>query len=302
MKALYSKLFHSFLLVSLHLNVCESFVTNNKQNDWPQYQVGKAFHQRRTERYNFFQDLLKDAFENDDTLSSNKGESQIEGPNDEPAQPVAMLTETQQKWRQANPRSAGAPLNSDMLVNTKFELDLFLSGVPSKDPSNDLYGSKTNISNRDRQVGLDVPDEPTVTVQIELLPDGVCEATESAFTSGTEKGQWKLADDGRTLRISIDVVGYSRTVQTKGSIQKVFWSDGEEVTRQTSSSYTIPPGFIFGDVPVVYGTRPGTVKMEGDGILRVEKASGLLGVSSKLVACGKFVGRSILEDGETMYL
>jgi len=267
--------------------------------------VGKAFvvyPQLQTEKYNFFQDLINDAFGNDDTLSSNKAESQIEGPDDALAQqqPATMLTETQQRWRQANPRSSGAPLNSNMLVNTRFELDLFLSGVPAKDPSNDLYGSKTNISNRDRDVGLDIPDDPTVTCQIKLLPEGVCDCTETSFTTGssTNQGQWKLSDDGRTLRISFDVVGYSRTVQTKGSIQKVFWSDGEEVTTQTTSSYTIPPGFIFGDVPVIYGTRPGTVKMDGEGILRVEKASGLLGVASKLVACGKFVGRLVVDDND----
>lgn len=78
---------------------CNAFVvshTNDNKN---------VYTWRRSERYSFFQDLLKDAFANDDNLSSNKAEAQIGGPDDIFA-PVAgsMLTDTQKRWRQANPK------------------------------------------------------------------------------------------------------------------------------------------------------------------------------------------------------
>lgn len=44
---------------------------------------------------------------------------------------------------------------------------------------------------------------------------------------------------------SFAVVGYSRTVQTKGSITKVFWTKEDEKTTETLSTYSIPTGFIW---------------------------------------------------------
>ena len=38
----------------------------------------------------------------------------------------------------------------ELVTGTSWVLDLYLSGVPERDPSNDLYGSKVNISSRDQ--------------------------------------------------------------------------------------------------------------------------------------------------------
>lgn len=278
------------LLVGSSLDNCRAFLSHRN--------VGLTHGSLTTNKYGFFQDLLKDAFENDGNLSSDKAESQIEGPNDVPTDNGPTLTATQQRWRDANNPKKGAPINASLLEHSKWELDLYLAGVPARDPSSDLYGSKTNISRRNRQVGVDVPEKPSVTVEIELLPGGVCKAAESEFTDGGIEGQWLLSAEAKTVRISIDVIGYSRTVQTKGSIQQVFWSDGDEVTTKTTSTYSIPPGFIYGDISIGYGVRPGTIQMENNGIIRVEKSSGLLGAASKMVPCGTFSGRQKLENAD----
>ena len=123
-----------------------------------------------------------------------------------------------------------------------------------------------------------------------------------------------MSADGKTLRIGIPIRGYRRTVTTTGTIQKVFWSGEEPSTTRTSSTYSIPEGFVYGDIGVGYGDRPGTLEMADEkrgggttgggggqvsgaetavpgGLLRVEKRIGVLGASSKLLPCGKFSGR-----------
>jgi hypothetical protein len=244
---------------------------------------------------NVFKDMFSSAFENDPNLSGDKSEGQLEGPNDEPSSFIYTPTKVQQKWREQSLQNTAAP-HARLLENSRWTLDLFLAGVPAKDPSNDLYGSKVNISSRDRAVGLNLPDKPNASVEVEFLPDGVCKALASPFTSGQVDGEWKLSDDGSMLRFSMDVVGYSRTVQTIGSITNVYWkSDEEEKTIQTSSSYSIPPGFIFADFSIGYGSQPGTLKMK-DGVLRVEQKLGLLGAASKMVPCGAATATCVYND------
>jgi len=242
-----------------------------------------------THSMSFFKDLLSSAFENDRSLSSDKTKQQYDGPYDEESQYNAP-TQTQQRWRESI--TASSNVNEQLLENTKWNLDLFLAGVASKDPSNDLYGSKVNISSRDQTTGLNLPSEPSVSVEIELLPNGVCKTQESSFTTGAVDGQWKLSDDGTMIRFSMDVVGYSRTVQTKGSITKVYWSKEEEKTTETSSTYSIPAGFLYADASLQTGSQPGVIDMK-DGVLRVEKTMGLLGAGSKMVPCGGFEAERI---------
>lgn len=187
-----------------------------------------------------------------------------------------------------------APLGSNgitpqMLVGTSWILDLYLAGVPERDPSNDLYGSKVNISSRDKQTGLALPSSPSASLTMELRNDGVCKASSSSFTSGENDGQWKLSEDGKVLRFSIDTLGYTRRVETKGSIQKIYWSDEAEKTIQTSTTYSIPPGFVYGDISIVPGRKVGTFSVGDSGVLRLEQSSGLFGIASRMVACGKFV-------------
>lgn len=293
----------------------------------------------------FFDDLFKDAFSNDPNLAKDGVKGSIEGPGDELAQifqQQPQQTEVQKRWLEAQQKqrtqqqqvqvvqqgdqgapvlvkaAKGAPLTTEVLTGTSWELSLYLTGVPDRDPSNDLYGSKTNVSVRDRQLGLGVslPPAPTARVRVELLDGG--DVTILGSFSGTDDddeatiddasqvcsmdvpGKWKLSDDGKTIRIGIPIRGYRRTVTTTGTIQKVFWSQGEATTSKTSSTYSIPEGFIYGDIAVGYGDRPGALEMMDEkaagkdvvpgGLLRVEKKMGMLGASSKLLPCGKFSG------------
>jgi hypothetical protein len=204
----------------------------------------------------------------------------------------------------------GAPLTTEKLIGTKWTLSLYLSGIPQRDPSSNLYGANTNISTRNKDarnaglpLGATLPEEPSVMVQVELLEDGTAKVEETEFTTGAS-GQWLLSPNGRSVRISLDCTGYSRTIKTKGTIQKVYWSDGEnEVTTKTSSEYSIPPGLVYAEVGVGYG-RPGELLMVGSdgstdlGILTVERTMGLLGASSRMEICGKLSGKMMLEDGE----
>jgi len=295
----------------------------------------------------FFDDLIKDAFSNDESLGDGVKGS-IEGPGDElnenfglniqnqqpqqtevqkrwlEAQKIQKSQQQQQKQQEQRPLvkfAKGAPLTTEVLLNTNWDLSLYLTGVPDRDPNNDLYGSKTNVSVRDRQLGLGVslPQDPTARAIIELLEGGVI--TIRGSYAGTDDddssddasqvcstdipGQWKLSDDGKTIRIGIPIRGYRRTVTTMGTIQKVFWSEGEPTTSRTSSTYSIPEGFVYGDIGVGYGDRPGTLEMMDEkatgmevvpgGLLKVEKKMGMLGASSKLLPCGKFSGRMLLD-------
>ena len=243
---------------------------------------------------NFFQELLQNAFDNDNQLSKDTSKGQLEGPgdndNDNDNQYTAQkLTETQRRWREQQQRSL--VVNTESVEHTTWTLDLFLTGVPSKDPSNDLYGSKTNISSRDRRIGMNLPDEPSVSLELTLLPAGVCRVSESPFTLGTTPGQWKLSDDGKQLRFSMNVLGYTRIIQTKGSITKIYWSEQNEVNTSTSTTYNIPPGWLYGDIDIAPGANSDTVILKGDGILRVEQPMGWLGAASKMVPCGKVSSR-----------
>lgn len=236
---------------------------------------------------NFFKDLLDGAFENDPTISKqDRVKGQLESINPKPqTRPVAM-TEVQQAWRER--QMGSAVTTKQLLVGSSWSLDLFLAGVPNKDPSNDLYGSRTNISSRDRSSGLDIPTEPTLSLTVEFLDNQQCRVSESPFTTGKVLGEWRLSEDGGMLRFSMDSLGYSRTIKTTGSIENVFWTDEPEKSVQTSTTYSIPPGFVYGDIAVGTGNRPGIIQAQDDGILRVEQKMGLLGAASKLVPCGKF--------------
>ena len=281
-----------------------------------------------TLKMGFFDDLLKDAFANDSNLSKDGVSGAIDGGEEEffNINVNAEKTEVQKKWlesqlkqplptqqRQGQVSSAstvkGAPLSTDLLKNTCWCLSLYLTGVPDRDPSSDLYGSRTNVSVRDRRLGLgaNLPKDATGSVAVKLLADGVVQIDECAIEQdicpSDIPGQWLLSDDGRTLRIGIPIRGFKRTVTTKGTIQKIYWSSQEESTTQTSTTYSIPEGMIYGDINVGYGTagklammeEKGETGMLPGGLLRVEKKVGVLGASSKMVPCGRF-GGELLES------
>ena len=235
----------------------------------------------------FFDNILKDAFANDENLSRDGVKGSIEGPEDAMnenfglntgRQQPQQQTEVQKRWiesqlqQQESQRrqqqavatpslvkaAKGAPLSTQVLSGTTWDLSLYLTGVPDRDPSNDLYGSRSNVSVRDRQLGLGVslPTEPTAKVQVQLLEDGAvaicgssttgeddddeCAVDVSEVCSTDIPGQWKLSDDGKTIRIGIPIRGYRRTVTTTGTIQKVFWSQNEPATFDSSSQQHQP--------------------------------------------------------------
>lgn len=250
----------------------------------------------RTRCKNFLKDAFENAFSNDRNLSADKRKGQYDDiytgeeyvdiePNDEDE-----LTEIQKKWRQSQtPEYSVRTVNYETVVGKSLSMDLYLSGVPERDPSNDLYGSRVNISSRDKVSGLSLPKTPSANVKLDFLQDGVCQVSESGFTSEGADGEWKCSEDGTILRFSIYSLGYTRTVQTKGSIQNVSWTDEEEKVVKASSTYSIPPGMVYGDIRVTPGRIPGTFDFEKEGALRIETSTGLFGIASEMVACGKFV-------------
>jgi hypothetical protein len=267
---------------------------------------------------NFFKEMIESAFKNDPNLSPDKSQNQLEGPND--AEEIdarnSPKTDVQKKWLQTQDKlkgntiiddGRGAPLKSDLLVGTDWKIAFYLMGVPNFDPTNSLYGSKVNISSRDSQlvkdgfaIGADVlPTDPTLILKIQLLDGGKCKVETSSFTTGAD-GEWKLSDDGRMVRFSFDCTGYQRIVTTKGTIQNVYWSDRDEAQRKSSAVYEIAPGKIYGEARVSYGEKPGVYVMGGktypEGLLKIEKAQGLFGISTKMVACGKFAAEMIVGE------
>lgn len=168
---------------------------------------------------NFFKNIFEKAFENDGTISKDESVSgQIEGPENEEIEAAqrraSVLTATQEKWRKMN---AAVP----SLDGKTFDVDFYLVGVPNKDPSNDLYGSQVLISDRDREVGQTLPDKPTVSgIRIRFDENNKCTVeSQSPFTKEGTEGEWKISNDGKQVRFRILVTGYTRTIETKGSIQ-----------------------------------------------------------------------------------
>ena len=133
-----------------------------------------------------FFDKLKEAFENDpNDLDPIVGEENYKGSSS--TSPV-QRTQVQQQWidlqQQQQARFAptgkkiksNAPIPATSLIGTTWSLELFLAGIPDRDPTNNLYGSRVNISSRDRQLGLGVicPEEPSIVIRIEFGEDGAC--------------------------------------------------------------------------------------------------------------------------------
>ncbi len=83
----------------------------------------------------------------------------------------------------------GAPLTVDALVGTDWELSMYLTGLPDCDPSNDLFGSKTNVSARDRRLGpgVSLPREPTARVGVRFLAGGMASVIGLQQSAGAEK-------------------------------------------------------------------------------------------------------------------
>ena len=320
----------SSLLLCIHSTTCtphcvvvvvvgaDAFVVR-PETSWSRPQIRES----PTAQYsNFFKDVFGSAFANDPSLSQD---DKLEGMLDEAALGddheaerqlrVQQLTSTQQQWRQKMMSLTSGAVATTDLEGSLYSIDLFLTGVPNKDPSNDLFGSQTNISSRDRVVGLTLPREPSVTdVQLLLEPNGVCRVVKdasgfcltlstsaAASSASAAKGDWKLSDDGRQIRFRVPVTGYKRTIETKGTIQKVYWSKDEEKSTQTSTVYTIPKGYLYFETAISSKRQqPSQPRADSnsvaalvqwsddDAVLKVERSMGLLGAASRMIPCGKF--------------
>jgi hypothetical protein len=249
----------------------------------------------------FFKDVLGAAFQNDANLSrNNKRAGMLDEGLEEEKKSGRQLTSTQQAWRQT---MLSTTVSKSEIEGIAITLDMFLTGVPSKDPSNDLYGSKTNISLRDRVVGQVLPSEPTVSgvtvsfldtqkCAVQVLQDGDPDGGDNGFCKTEQLGDWKLSDDNRQIRFRLAVSGYKRTVQTKGTIQKIYWSSQDETTTQTSTTYSIPEGWLYFEADLSVSKTPGKPVQWSEGVVKVEQPMGLLGAASRMIPCGKFVARS----------
>jgi hypothetical protein len=269
---------------------------------------------------NFFQDMLQSAFANDDQLlsQSNKRvgmlDEALDGDGDtilvQQPTPRRELTATQQAWRQSMSSGSAVKVENADLIGTRISVDLYLTGVPNKDPSNDLYASRTNISARDRSVGQVLPAQPTLSgIQIQFAENQKCvvsttaeqisDKADDAKTTKTQlvnafvntqiEGDWKLSDDGRQLRCRMQVYGFQRTVQTKGSIQKIYWSQEKESISETSTIYSIPEGWLYFEMDLSRRRNSNNIQWSPNGVLKIEQPMGMFGVASRMSPCGKFV-------------
>jgi hypothetical protein len=259
-----------------------------------------------TRGLHLFKDLFGRAFDNDPSLSKDNirdgmlDDAQSDDDDDPQRRSKQILTPTQLAWRRKMLGTNGGGVTNDDVVGTTATLDLYLTGIPNKDPSNDLFGSKTNISSRDRTVGQVLPAEPSVSsVRVKFLPDQKCSVVEDAsgFCTLETKGDWRLSDGGEQIRFRFFVNGFTRTIETKGTIQKVYWSNEEGKSTRTQTVYSIEEGWLYGECNPKFGGVGKPVQWT-DGVLKVELATGFLGVSSKMVPCGKFVAVSSERDAQ----
>lgn len=190
---------------------------------WKPYTVRAARTLSSGLRLSFFKDQLEKAFDNDDSWLSReeKRTGQIDEGFEDTEIGKVRLTPIQKMWK-TKPLLQAADLSGKT-----FDLNFFLTGAPNKDPSNDLFGAKVNISSRDRKVGQAIPEEPTISNILLTFRDGnkcTCETT-SSFVDVSSAGDWKLSTDGTQIRFRVQVTGFTRTIETKGTIQSIFWSN-----------------------------------------------------------------------------
>lgn len=279
-----------YCTLSIFATCCQGFVLRPSTNAHSTPRLGPLLAQEQ-ERNNIFQNIFGAAFANDESLIKDSVEGAIDqGDDDDTSSSTPQLTATQQAWRQSQTAASIASLDGYRIT-----LDLYLTGVPNKDPSNDLFAAKTNISSRDRAVGQELPADPSVSGLVVAFGADSCWVVQdtsgfgvAVVNSKADMGEWRLSDDGTQVRFRIPVRGYKRTIATKGTIQKVYWSTEEERSTQTQTVYEIPEGWLYGEAQVKGGVGARSIQWS-EGVLKVEQAVGLLGVGSKMVPCGKFV-------------
>ena len=212
-----------------------------------------------TRRHGFF-DVLSDAFANDETVSKlDYGDNA----------PVAAQT----------PREAS--------VDGLWRVEMIVVGVPTKDPSSDLFGPKQRVTQENRGIGGE-------SVEATLrLTNGAVEVIESSAPLLVDAPGAYRYQDGK-LRIKLEATGFTRTFTTKGTLQSIYGGDD---TARTSSVYAIPPGPIVlaGPVDVLPSTGAPFVRK---GQLLCQTTTGLFGAATKSSPAGSFTASAERPSGE----
>lgn len=166
-------------------------------------------------------------------------------------------------------------LASDRVVGD-WDVVMRLVGMPTRDPSNDLFGPKMRI--RDAERGISA-QEVVATVRI---ADGVATVLSASEPIFAKEGEYR-AQDGQ-IKIKLISSGLSRTFTTKGTLQSVY---GGEATSRTSSVYQVPAG------PIILSGGTELLPSTGECFVRKGKIScveqtGLFGAVEKTTSVGTF--------------
>ena len=150
-------------------------------------------------------------------------------------------------------------------------------GVPTKDPSSDLFGPKQRVTQENRGIGGEA-----VEATLRLTNGAVEVVDSSAPLLVAAPGAYRY-QDGK-LRIKLEATGFTRTFTTKGTLQSIYGGDD---TARTSSVYAIPPGPIVlaGPVDVLPSTGAPFVRK---GQLLCQTTAGLFGAATKSSPAGSF--------------
>ena len=149
-------------------------------------------------RRNGFFDVLSDAFANDETVSK------LDYGDNAPA-------------AAAPPREAS--------VDGLWRVEMIVVGVPTKDPSSDLFGPKQRVTQENRGIGGEAVE---ATLR---LTNGAVEVIESSAPLLVAAPGAYRYQDGK-LRIKLEATGFTRTFTTKGTLQSIYGGDD---TARTSS-------------------------------------------------------------------
>ena len=203
-----------------------------------------------TRRHGFF-DVLSDAFANDETVSK------LDYGDNAPA--------------------AAAPPPREASVDGLWRVEMTVVGVPTKDPSSDLFGPKQRVTQENRGIGGEAVE---ATLR---LTNGAVEVIESSAPLLVAAPGAYRYQDGK-LRIKLEATGFTRTFTTKGTLQSIYGGDD---TARTSSVYAIPPGPIVlaGPVDVLPSTGAPFVRK---GQLLCQTTAGLFGAATKSSPAGTF--------------
>ena len=201
-------------------------------------------------RHGFF-DVLSDAFANDETVSK------LDYGDNAPA--------------------AAAQPPREASVDGLWRVEMIVVGVPTKDPSSDLFGPKQRVTQENRGIGGEAVE---ATLR---LTNGAVEVVESSAPLLVAAPGAYRYQDGK-LRIKLEAAGFTRTFTTKGTLQSIYGGDD---TARTSSVYAIPPGPIVlaGPVDVLPSTGAPFVRK---GQLLCQTTAGLFGAATKSSPAGSF--------------